>query len=280
MLKEIKMKRIINQIFLSLLLVAAISSCKKDEHKDYFLGGTAPALTSSASGPFVLDITHKNDPLTKFSWTNPNYQFTTGLSSQDVVYTIQIDSSGKNFSSAALGEIVVPKELSKTISIGEFNSKVLPIIPENTTGEIEVRVKATLSTGAGAIYSNVVKYTVTPYLDVLFPVPANLYITGSATPASWQCGCGEPELLSQKFTKVSSSKFEITIALSANNSYLFIPVYGSWAHKYAFTGAGNANNVFGDNFQPDSGGDFKAPPTSGTYKISVDFKTGKFTVTQ
>jgi len=260
-------------------MVAVFAACKKDEHQVFFQGGTAPALTASVSGPFVLDITHKNDPLVTLNWTNPDYQFNTGLSSQDVNYTIQIDSAGKNFSSASIAEISVPKDLTKTLTQSELNTKLLTFMVENIAGEVEVRVKSALGTGAGALYSNVIKFTVTPYLDVLYPVPANLYITGSATPASWQCGCGEAELLSQKFTKISSSKFELTIHLNGGGSYLFLPVYGSWAHKYAGPSPNNSNNVSGDNFTPDSGGDILAPAASGNYKIVVDFKTGKFTTT-
>jgi hypothetical protein len=148
---------------------------------------------------------------------------------------------------------------------------------EDMPHEVEMRIKANLTGNAGVLYSNVIQKTITPYLDVLYPVPANLYITGAATPASWQCGCGEPELLSQKFTKVTSSKFEITIMLNGNSSYLFIPVYGSWAAKYGGTGANNTNNPNGDNFKP-NGGDMISPTASGIYKITVDFKTGKFTV--
>ena len=37
-------------------------------------------------------------------------------------------------------------------------------------------------------------------------------------------------------------------------------------------------NVDGDNFKPE-GGDMLSPPATRFYKIVVDFKTGKFTVT-
>lgn len=272
------MKKIIKYLFSAFLLATAFTSCKKDENKIFFNGGTAPVLTASATGPFVLDILHKNDNLMTFAWTNPDYQFTTGLSSQDVYYTLQVDSVGKHFSSSTLAEIAITNDLAKTLTVGELNTKILALgIIENTTGTVEIRLKSNLSTGIGVLYSNSVQLTVTPYLDVVWPVPANLYITGSATPASWQCGCGEPELLSQKFTKVSSSKFELTIALNGNNSYLFIPVYGSWAAKYGGLGANNTNNVNGDNFKP-GGGDMLAPPATRLYKITVDFKTGKFKV--
>lgn len=273
------MKKLIKQLFFPFLLGAIFVSCKKDENKVFFEGGSSPLLTASATGPFVLDILDKNDPLITFSWTDPAYNFTTGLSSQDVYYTIQIDSATKNFSSSSLAEISVPRDLSKTLTQGELNAKLLALgIPDAVAGDVEIRVKSTLSNGSGVLYSNPISLTITPYLDVLYPVPANLYITGSATPASWQCGCGEPELLSQKFTKISSSKFQLTIQLNGNSSYLFLPVYGSWAHKYAGPAPNNSNNVNGDVFQPDAGGDILSPPASGMYTITVDFVTGKFTV--
>jgi len=272
------MKKIIKKLFLPLLLGTIFVSCTKDENQVFFQGGTAPVLTASANGPFVLDILHKNDLLLTLSWTNPDYQFTTGLSSQDVYYSIQIDSATKNFTSSTMAEISVVKDLSKGLTQGDLNSKLLAMgFVENVASNVEIRVKASLSNGSGALYSSKINLTVTPFLDVLYPVPANLYITGSATPASWQCGCGEPELLSQKFTKVSSSKFELTIKLNGSNSYLLLPVYGSWAHKYGGWGGNNSNNVDSDNFKPE-GGDLLSPPATRIYKITVDFKTGKFKV--
>ena len=92
-------------------------------------------------------------------------------------------------------------------------------------------------------------------------------------------GDNPPELLSQKFTQVSNTLYEIVINLSANNSFLFVPVYGNWSTKYGFEGDGNKNNVNGDNFKV-AGDDIKSPSTAGSYKVTVDFKTGKFTVTK
>lgn len=263
-------------LFLPLALM--LWSCEKDENQNFFEGGTAPTLTASTSGPVVLTLINKNNPAFTLNWTNPDYKFTTGLSSQSVQYTIQIDTTNSNFTNPAIAEISVTSELSRTLTVGELNTSLLSMgLQEDMPHEVEMRVKSTLSGGAGALYSNVVKLTITPFLDVVYPVPANLYITGAATPASWQCGCGEPELLSQKFTKVSSSKFELTIQLTGNSSYLLIPVYGSWAAKYGGMGANNTNNPAGDTFKP-GGGDLISPAASGIYKITVDFKTGKFTV--
>ena len=272
------MKKIFKQLFFLSLLVTLFASCKKDENKDFYEGGTAPVLTASATGPLVLLIANRNNPAITFNWTNPDYKFTTGLSSQDVFYTLQIDTTGSNFTNPSKGEVTISKNLSTGFTVGELNSKILGAgFLEEMPHEIEFRIKASLINNSAVLYSNVIKMTITPFLDVLYPVPANLYITGSATPASWQCGCGEPELLSQKFTKVNAFTFKLTLPLSANNSYLLLPVYGSWAAKYGGTGANNTNDVFGGDFKP-NGADLKAPPSSGVYNITVNFKTGKFTV--
>ena len=271
------MKKIVNQFFILALLVATFTSCVKDENKNYFLGGTAPVLTATVSSPSVLDILLKNNTAVVFSWTNPNYEFGTGINSQDISYTLQMDTTGSNFTNKKIQEKAISKDLSTTLTIGQLNTYLLTMgLLEDMPHNIEFRVKSSIN-GAVPLYSNVIKLVFQPYLDVVYPVPAKLFITGSATPGGWQCGCGEPDLLSQKFTKVSSSKFELTITLSANNSYLLLPVYGSWSAKYGGTGGNNSNNVTGDLFKP-NGSDLKAPASTGSYKITVDFKTGAFTV--
>jgi hypothetical protein len=129
----------------------------------------------------------------------------------------------------------------------------------------------------------VYKYNVIPYPippKVTPPATGKLFITGSATPAGWQCACGEPELITQKFTKVTETLYELpSIQLNGDLSYLLLPKYADWGAKYGFDGPNNQNNVNGDNFK-ENGGDIKAPAASGLYKISVDFQRGKFTVTK
>ena len=272
------MKKIINRLFVFSLLVATLASCTKDENKDYFLGGTPPVLKATVTTTQVLDILLKSSQAIAFSWTNPNYQFSTGISSQDVSYTLQIDTTGANFTSPKIQEKSISKDLSTSLTVGQLNTYLLTLgLLEDKPHNIEFRIKSSIN-GTVPLYSNVIKAVIQPYLDVVYPVPTKLFITGSATPAGWQCGCGEPDLLSQKFTKVSSSKFELTITLSANNSYLLLPVYGSWSAKYGGTGANNnTNNVMGDGFKP-NGSDLKAPGSTGSYKITVDFKTGTFSL--
>ena len=119
------MKKVLKQLFFLSLVVNLFASCKKDENKLFYLGGNAPTLSASVTGPLVLTIVNRNNPAITFNWTNPDYQFTTGISSQDVNYTLEIDSTGSNFTNPTKGEIIYSKVLSTNLSVGELNSKLL-----------------------------------------------------------------------------------------------------------------------------------------------------------
>jgi starch-binding outer membrane protein SusE/F len=263
------------------LLTSTITSCKKDENKVLFEGGDAPVLTvvtTPAISP-QLNQLNQNMVALKFNWTNPNYKFNTGVSSQDVTYTLQIDSTGSNFSNPKLIESQISKDFTTSFTVKELNTLLSGLgLRDSIIRSYDMRVKSTMANLSAPLYSNVYKTSLATYFDVVYPVPAALYITGEATPLNWQCGCATDGAgTTQKFTKVSPSKFELTVALNGGKSYLFLPVYGSWSAKYGFDGASNNdNNVNGDKFRPD-GKDMKAPG-SGTYKITVDFKTGKWSV--
>jgi starch-binding outer membrane protein SusE/F len=255
------MKKLFKFLLSAALLLTMLVSCKKDQNQVFYEGGTAPVLAASSTAALVLNIANSANQAIAFTWTNPNYKFTTGPSSQDVTYILQIDTTGSNFTNPSVQEFSVSNDLSFSMTVKELNTTLTKLgLAENITHNVEFRVKSTLINKSAALYSNVIKKIVTPYLDVVYPVPTALWITGSATPLSWQCGCATDVGTTQKF-----------------NSYLFLPQYGSWSAKYGFTGSNNANNVNGDDFKPE-GGDMKAPATSGTYKITVEFKTGKWTV--
>lgn len=274
------MKKIYSLIVGALFLTGALTGCKKEENRIIFEGGVNPILTANSVSPRVLVIANRDVPTLRLNWTNPNYRFTTGVSSQDVTYVIQIDLEGANFNSSKKYEKVVARDLVLNFTTAELNTALLAMdLPENVAHKLEVRVIASLMNNSVPFVSNVLRMTVTPYLDVVFPVPANLYITGAATPGNWMGG-GDPELLSQKFTKISSSEFQISsLNMKASQGFLFVPVYGNWSNKYGFTGAGLGNNPDGDNFRPD-GSDFVSPGVAGNYRINVSFKTGKYTFTK
>lgn len=271
-----------NKLLLSTsLLIILIGSCKKEENKIFYEGGTNPVLTASLTGAIPLSFVNKDLEAVKLLWTNPDYQFTTGRSSQNVAYQIEIDTTGANFTNPSRKIISISQDLSLTLTQNDLNDYLLNQLQLTTAvvHNIETRVRSTIG-AAVPLNSNVVKFTVIPYAippKVAPPASGKLYLVGSATPGGWNNPVPVP---SQEFAQVSPTYYRInSIALTAGGSYLFLPVNGDWGAKYGGLGANNTNNVNGDDFKP-GGGDMLAPAVGGNYKVEVDFQRGKFTLTK
>lgn len=274
------MKNIIN-LFACFILTATLSvSCKKEISTITYLGGTSPALTATSLSPIVMTKADENKIWNTFSWTNPDYKFTTGISSHDVTYTLQFDTTGSNFTNPSLQEIAVAKDLSKAVTIKEINTAMTKLgLAENMAHNMEIRVKSTLTNSSAPLYSNVLKTVITNYLDVAVPLPSTgeLFIVGDATAGGWN---NPVPLPTQKFTKTSTTSYEITIPLIGGKEYLLLPLNGDWGHKYAVKSKTVSGLSDGGDFGFDLGDNFPGPSASGNYKIVVDFKIGKFKVTK
>jgi hypothetical protein len=276
------MKNLIKLLLGFSLIAVVFASCKKDENKDYYLGGTSPILTGSSSTIALTYATAANNAIT-LNWTNPGYMFTTGVSSQNVNYVLEIDTTGSNFTNPNKQSVSISKDLSVSILQSTLNDYLLNqlqlavSVPHN----IEMRVKSTLVNSSAVLISNVLKFTITPYAippKVVPPASGHLYLVGSATAGGWNNPVPIP---TQEFTKISSTVYEITVSLIGGNEYLFLPVNGDWSHKYACKNnpAGTTVNTGGD-FGYDFNDNFPGPTASGNYKIQADFQRGKFTVTK
>ena len=155
---------------------------KKDENQVLFEGGTAPKLTASSTANMILNIANSANQALAFTWTNPDYKFSTGPSSQNVTYILQIDTTGSNFTNPNIQEFSIANDLSFSMTVKELNTTLTKLgMVENIPHNIEFRVKSTLINRSAALFSNIIKIVITPYLDVVYPVPAALYITGDAT---------------------------------------------------------------------------------------------------
>lgn len=282
------MKNILKLLFSIMLPVLLIVSCKKAENLEYYQGGTAPVLTSTdISAPLVLDPAKKDAQAVKFSWTNPNYRFTTGISSQDVGYTLQIDTAGSDFVNPNLGEISFSKDLSAPLTVEALNKKLLSMnLNPGFSYNLKVRIKSALNNTSVPLYSNVIEFTATPYLDAAVTPPGTaslgysdgkLFLVGSATAGDWSNPVPVP---TQEFTKIDATHYEITVPLIGGKEYLMLPVNGDWGSKYGNKcGSDGCNSATGDDFAA-AGNNIKGPANSGTYTIKVNFVSGKFTVTQ
>lgn len=276
------MKNISKFVFLLLILTTLIWSCEKDENKIYFEGGTAPVLSANKT-VVALSFATADDEAITFSWVNPNYRFTTGISSQNVSYVLEIDTTGANFTNPNKKELAISQELSQTISVSAFNDYLLNqlLLKPGISHNLDVRIKSTLTNSSVPLYSNVLNYTATPYAippKVEPPASGDLWIIGSAVAGGWDNPIPAPYDVTQKFTRESETLYTLVIPLIGGaNGYKLIQTNGVWATQYH---ALDGTVVTGGDFElKDSDPQFPAPAASGTYKITIDFQRGKYTVT-
>ena len=118
------------------------------------------------------------------------------------------------------------------------------------------------------------KFTVTPYTAGI--LPDSLYMVGDATPGGWNNPVPTP---SQKFTRLNSSQYELTVALTGGKNFLLLPVNGDWSHKFATVDA-TADTPLSGTFKYDAPTNFPGPTSDGTYKIDVSFITNTYTLTK
>lgn len=275
-----------------ILLTAAsglmlFTSCKKDEAKVYFEGGTAPVLTSTATDSISLPLSDTTGTAVTFNWTNPNYQFSDGLSSLDVTYYLQFDTTS-TFSSKKMQTVAISSNLSQTFSVSSFNALLSNglVLQPGVPHTIDVRLEAFLSaytSGSAPVspsYSTTLSYITTPYVippAVTPPANDSLYIVGAAIAAdNWANPMPAGSVTSETFTKMSSTDYQITVALVGGAEYKLINSNGSWTDQWSVAKADTYPNGGPFVF---NGANCIAPSASGTYLIDVNFQTGNFTVT-
>ena len=134
------------------LAVVIFAACKKQETEIYSTGGTAPVLTSSiqATDTLALSAANANIVAGSFNWTNPNYQFSDGISSLPVTYIIYVDIAGDNF--------VHPAVLLDT-SIGLGTAITVQTLNSALFNQLDL-TPGTLYSMQIKIVSSIIKYTV------------------------------------------------------------------------------------------------------------------------
>jgi hypothetical protein len=276
------MKNILQLFFFSAFLLT-IESCKKAENKIYFEGGTPPALSASSAN-VTLEPGLESSPALMLRWTNPDYKFTTGLSSQDVNYTIEMDTLGANFSSTKKFSTVIANDLSKIYTVGELNAILgndmqLQLDPRKS---VAIQVRVTSSIGSSVkLTSNVIGFTTTPFAPppkVEPPTNGTLWITGDVPdgPPNWSNPVPPPYDVTFLFTKLSNTLYQLIVPLKVGTGYKLIQIQGDWSQQYhALVGGTWSRGTFE---KKDAEPKFPSPPSAGNYKITVDFQLGIYSV--
>lgn len=276
------MKRIQTVLFAGFAALLALASCNKAGIKPVLVNPTAgPALTSSAS-TLVLDSTNAaTTTAITFNWDSLNYGAQVAVD-----YSLQFDSVNGNFAKPTSYDM--GDTLTKSFTKAQLNSLAISLgLQADSSGTLLVRIVASVPginnarQDVPSSISKVMNLTITPYSTKptpKYPVPANLYIVGDATPGGWSNPVPVP---SQQFTQIDDHTFGIIINLTGGKQFLLLPVNGDWSHKYSLTNADLASPTIksGGNFTPDAPNNMPGPDASGLYKIIVDFVKGTYTIT-
>ena len=269
------MKNILKLFLVAVAITTTILSCKKDEAINYYLGGKGIAFTSdrATTDPFVFVRANNARDFAKFSWANPNYQFSTGVNSQNVTYTLEAKVST---ASTWVSTKSVSKDLSKTFTQKEINDEVLtastalnldPFIAKS----VDLRIRASIGSAASTfIYSNTITYNLTPYSN-----DPDLWITGDATGSSWT----NTPPTNQKFTyNRSNATFFIIINFVPGKFYKFLTTNGAWQPQWGGCAPAGGNIEGNPDTRTNDPDAISTPAVAGTYKVTVDLPNRKCTV--
>jgi hypothetical protein len=253
-------------LFAALLITLGIMACTKAITNRSFSNGSTPVLNVStkAIAPTPGDSLKSALMLT---WTNPRY----ATDSATELYTIQIDSSGRNFSKAV--SIAVSGALSDTLTAKQINTIALGFgFSYNVAYNLDFRLISSYANNNEAHTSNTITVSYTPYVippKVQPPSSKQLFLVGDATQGGWANPVPVP---TQVFERVDSVDYAGVFNLLGGFHYLALPVNGDWTHKFATNEANPATT--GGTFGFDASNNFAGPVTSGWYTIWFNFQTG------
>src|SRR5579872_2080321 len=150
------MKFSLKTIFAAGLAFPLFLACSKMTNP-YYGNGTTPTLKLSASTITPTPADSLRNVLA-LSWTNPHY----ATDSATELYTIQIDSSGRNFSHAV--SIKVSGALSDSLTAKQINTIALGFgFAYNVAYKVDVRLISSYANNNEQLTSNVITITYTPY---------------------------------------------------------------------------------------------------------------------
>ncbi|MBC7887472.1 MAG: SusE domain-containing protein [Ferruginibacter sp.] len=276
------MKNIKSLLILLCLPAAFFSSCKREIDDIFYQNGTNPVLKANVTDA-RLEAGEESNVAIKFSWTNPEYKLSDGANSHDVNYSLEIDTAGANFNSSKKQTISIAKELSKTYTVGELNAllgnvMVLQLSPRRVYN-LEARVTASMVGGVAKLTSGVYAFTAKPFPPPpKVPVPAagTLWITGDAVASNWANPLGA-FAVTHRFTQISTTEYELTIAMKTTGAYKLIQTPGDWSNSYhMLVGTGLAGTFDIGDLNPafPSGG---VVAGAGNYKLNFNFQLGTYT---
>ena len=268
------MKSLININLLIASLVFIITGCDKVDDLPLYQQGTASALTASSTtiAPAAAD---SNNVALTLSWTSPNY----ATDSANVKYTIEIDSTGKNFSNSYTKEVI--GKSSTTFTAKELNNILLAKgYVFNIPVDMDIRLTTSYANNNERIAGNTIKIKFTPYKippKVALPASGRLFIVGDATDFGWTNDPTPAFPAGREFSRIDETTWGGIFNLKGSGAYKLLQTQGNWGTQFHMISGGSATQ--GSFEQKDADPAFSSPATAGLYKVIFDFQTGKYSVT-
>jgi len=266
------MKNIITGLFFAAALaVLGFMGCAIKMTNQYFGNGSTPTMSLSATtlAPTPAD---SSTEVLAISWTNPHY----ATDSATELYSVQIDSSGRNFSKAVT--IAVSGALVDSLTAKQINTIALGFgFSYRVAYNMDIRVISSYANNNQQFTSNTITISYTPYVipPQVVPPTAQLFLVGAASQGGWNAPVPVP---TQVFEEVDSVDYAGVFNLIGGQQFLILPQNtGSYNNKLATNDASETGS--GGTFGYNDNSNFTGPTTSGWYTIWLNFQTGAYTIT-
>lgn len=255
-----------------LLLIASASvltSCKKQDIKAYLSPSGSMQFNTTLSTNSTITLLQVNaaSNVGSFTWTAADFGYKAA-----VTYSIQMCKGGTNFSSSATTtEVAAGSGLSKTMTVGELNAKMQEIISDGVATPVDMRVKADVGSGVTPLYSNVIKFTINSYLDIVsYGFPDAMNIAGNGQSPQWDPPTS-PQICKVRnggyATTSNPDRYEGYIIFNAASPEFKMVRGNNWgAGDHGSAGPGTLTSNGGPNLTLPSGG----AGVAGLYRIRAD----------
>jgi hypothetical protein len=265
------MKNITLKVLALSTATLSLTSCEDDSSLEITSGPAQFRIIAPVDGDAILlDKDYPNNPALTVSWEDAVYN---GTPTQ-ISYTVEVDKDGDEFDNPYV--LGTSSGNSLTFKVSEVNTAAAKIgLTPNALGTMNVRIKATIGTvGAEAMFSDVVNYSVTPYLSYLFK---DYFLVGAATAPGWNNNNNNPPLWRNPS---NSDQYEYTGYFvgggTAAAQFKILETLGLWQPQWGTNGGSAQSGSLAGNPATQSGdpGEFTITGPSGYYKFAMNMATG------
>lgn len=227
-------------------------------------GFSEPSVLTSSTGTITGTLATASQTAVTFNWT-PSFKSYSGV----VTYSLQIDSTNKNFSSPqeiAIGTTTYTKQLTQK-DVNE--AAISEGITAGASGKLDFRIKAVTALGA-IVYSNVTPITVNTYVPLInYQFPKALWVAGNYQ--NWD-PASAPKIVDPAATGTAGTGYEGYINFNNANPEFKLVKGNDWgAGDFGDAGGGKLSN---------GGNNIKLTQGAGVYLMKANTQAMTWSATK